>query len=114
MFCFGSYFHLNDWSFRLTAYTLFGNGVCKYIVSPITSGEPSWPRSTPVDMVHATCSLLDVAGVDLLEIAVTMVGVVAGLRGPVGRLGHERLERLSRLGERCAAQTHRRGGRRTD
>ena len=34
-----------------------GNGVWMYIVSPMTSGEPSWPRSTPVDMVHATCSL---------------------------------------------------------
>src|SRR6188508_2950779 len=41
VFCLGSYFHLNDWSFRLTAYTLFGNGVCRYSVSPMTSGEPS-------------------------------------------------------------------------
>src|SRR5687768_6897352 len=56
-FCFGSYFHLNDWSLRFTAYTLFGNGVCTYMVSPMTRGEPSWPRSTPVDIVHATCRL---------------------------------------------------------
>src|SRR5262245_40632570 len=39
--CFGSYFHLYVWSFRLTAYTLFGNGVWSYIVSPTTRGEPS-------------------------------------------------------------------------
>src|SRR6185437_10584283 len=36
----------------------FGNGVCTYITSPITSGPPSWPRSTPVENVHATCSFL--------------------------------------------------------
>ena len=26
-------------------------------VTPITSGEPSWPRRTPVEKVHATCIL---------------------------------------------------------
>src|SRR6185437_14894583 len=39
--CFGSYFHLKVWSLRLTAYTLLGNGVCIYNVSPITRGAPS-------------------------------------------------------------------------
>ena len=55
--CFGSYFHLIFCVSRSIAKTLFGNGVCRYIVSPITSGEPSWPRSTPVENVHATCIL---------------------------------------------------------
>ena len=34
---------------------MFGNGVLMYITSPITSGPPSWPRSTPVENVHLTC-----------------------------------------------------------
>ena len=34
---------------------MLGNGVWMYMVSPITSGPPSWPRSTPVENVHATC-----------------------------------------------------------
>ena len=34
---------------------MFGNGVCTYIMLPMTSGEPSWPRSTPVENVQATC-----------------------------------------------------------
>jgi hypothetical protein len=33
---------------------MFGNGVWMYIVLPITSGPPSWPRSTPVENVQAT------------------------------------------------------------
>src|SRR5687768_10791515 len=33
---------------------MFGNGVCTYITSSITSGSPSWPRRTPVENVHAT------------------------------------------------------------
>src|SRR6266699_3950182 len=36
---------------------MFGNGVWTYITLSITSGAPSWPRSTPVEKVHATCSL---------------------------------------------------------
>src|SRR5215469_9296161 len=36
---------------------MFGNGVCTYMTSPMTSGAPSWPRSTPVENVHATCNL---------------------------------------------------------
>src|SRR3954471_7058041 len=39
------------------ANTLLGNGVCRYIVPFITSGDPSWPRSTPVENIHATCIL---------------------------------------------------------
>ena len=53
--CLGSYFHLMMPSLaRSTAKTLLGNGVEKYIVSPMTIGAPSCPRSTPVDMVQAT------------------------------------------------------------
>ena len=33
---------------------MFGNGVTTYIVEPTTSGAASWPRSTPVEKVHAT------------------------------------------------------------
>ena len=29
-----------------------------YIVLPITSGSPSWPRRTPVENVHATFRFL--------------------------------------------------------
>ena len=36
---------------------MFGNGVWTYIMLPMTSGPPSWPRSTPVENVQATCSL---------------------------------------------------------
>ena len=32
---------------------MLGNGVTMYITSPITSGPPSWPRSTPVEKVQA-------------------------------------------------------------
>jgi hypothetical protein len=39
---------------RSSAMTLFGNGVCTYIMFPMTSGAPSWPRSTPVEKVQAT------------------------------------------------------------
>src|SRR6478752_5051394 len=39
------------------ANTLLGNGVCRYIVPFITSGDPSCPRSTPVENIHATCIL---------------------------------------------------------
>src|SRR3954469_9673555 len=56
--CLGSYFQTIFCVFRSIAKTLFGNGECRYIMSPITSGEPSWPRSTPVEKVQATCSLL--------------------------------------------------------
>src|SRR5439155_13022038 len=56
--CFGSYFHLIFWSSRLSANTLLGNGLCTYIVSPTTNGPPSWPRSTPVEKVHATVRFL--------------------------------------------------------
>src|SRR5678809_1080250 len=33
---------------------MFGYGVARYIVLPTTIGSPSWPRSTPVEKVHAT------------------------------------------------------------
>ena len=55
--CFGSYFQTIFWVSRSIANTLFGNGECRYIMPSITSGEPSWPRSTPVEKVHATCIL---------------------------------------------------------
>ena len=35
---------------------MFGYGVTTYIVLPTTSGAASWPRMTPVENVHATCS----------------------------------------------------------
>jgi hypothetical protein len=54
--CFGSYFQTILPSLaRSSANTLFGNGVCTYIMLPTISGPPSWPRSTPVEKVHATC-----------------------------------------------------------
>ena len=37
---------------------MFGNGVWTYIMLPTTSGEPSWPRSTPVEKVQATWRFL--------------------------------------------------------
>src|SRR5436190_16889191 len=37
---------------------MFGNGVARYIVLPTTIGSPSWPRSTPVEKVHATFRFL--------------------------------------------------------
>src|SRR5215475_4976609 len=56
--CLGSYFQRILPSFlRSSAKTGFGNGPCTYITSPMISGPPSWPRSTPVENVHATCSL---------------------------------------------------------
>ena len=36
---------------------MFGNGVWRYIMLPMTRGEPSWPRSTPVENVQATFRL---------------------------------------------------------
>src|SRR5215467_10006503 len=33
---------------------MFGYGVARYIVLFTTIGSPSWPRSTPVEKVHAT------------------------------------------------------------
>ncbi len=53
----GSYFQSIFWVFRSIAKTLLGKGEWMYIMSPITRGEPSWPRSTPVENVHATCIL---------------------------------------------------------
>src|ERR1700739_975684 len=56
--CFGSYFQRILASLlRSSAKTGFGNGPCTYMTLPITSGPPSWPRRTPVENVHATCSL---------------------------------------------------------
>src|SRR5439155_11506248 len=52
--CFGAYFHLICRSARAIAKTLLGNGLWIYSMSPITRGPPSWPRSTPVENVHAT------------------------------------------------------------
>src|SRR6266436_7119575 len=62
--CFGSYFQTILFSsLRLSAWTVFGNGAWTYIKSPMTSGPPSWPRSTPVENVHATCNLPTLAAV---------------------------------------------------
>src|SRR5439155_8770779 len=55
--CFGSYFHFIFCVSRSSPKTLLGNGECRYMVPSTTSGEPSWPRSTPVEKVHATCIL---------------------------------------------------------
>src|SRR6478735_2806912 len=53
--CFGSYFHRIFCVSRSIAKTLLGNGECRYILPSMTRGEPSCPRSTPVEKVHATC-----------------------------------------------------------
>src|SRR6185503_15009909 len=37
---------------------MLGNGVARYIVLPTTIGSPSWPRSTPVEKLHATFRFL--------------------------------------------------------
>src|SRR5688572_5195319 len=42
---------------RSRAYSVFGYGVTMYIVVPTTSGAASWPRTTPVENVHATRSV---------------------------------------------------------
>src|SRR6185436_4941986 len=42
---------------------MFGNGVARYIVLPTTIGSPSWPRSTPVEKVHATFRFLTLSAV---------------------------------------------------
>ena len=58
--CVGWNFHLigvPGW-LRSRAYTMLGNGVTTYMVSPTTSGVPSWPRSTPVENVQATSRFL--------------------------------------------------------
>jgi len=57
-FCFGTYSQLMVWSFSAIEKTLFGKGVCTYMVSPITRGPPSCPRNTPVEKVQATCRSL--------------------------------------------------------
>ncbi len=67
---------------------MFGNGVWTYITSPTTSGEPSWPRSTPVEKVQATCSLLTLPALILVELRVAArIGVVDGLEDLLGRVG---------------------------
>src|SRR6185369_5108841 len=42
---------------------MFGYGVARYIVLPTTIGSPSWPRSTPVEKVHATFRFLTLSAV---------------------------------------------------
>src|SRR6188472_4504874 len=42
---------------------MLGNGVARYIVLPTTIGSPSWPRSTPVEKVHATFRFLTLSAV---------------------------------------------------
>ena len=72
-------------SSRSSAYTMFGNGVCTYIMLPITRAQPSWPRSTPVEKVQATFRL-DVVRVDLVEWRIAGVSVVTLLHAPVIRV----------------------------
>ena len=62
---------------------MFGNGVWTYMTSPMTSGAPSWPRSTPVENVHAGRELADVRRVDLIEFGIAGGGEVAARRGPL-------------------------------
>ena len=62
---------------------MFGNGVWTYITSPITSGRALVAaqhagREGPGDL-----HLADVAGVDLIELRVAGVRVVAGLDDPL-------------------------------
>ena len=71
---------------RSSAKTLLGNGVCMYIMSPITSGAPSWPRSTPVENVQATCILPTFCVLICVELAVALVVHVAGLHRPLRRV----------------------------
>src|SRR6476469_10377043 len=56
----GSYFHFTGAPGldRSSAYRTFGHGVTMYIVSPTTIGAASCPRSTPVEKVNSTLSLL--------------------------------------------------------
>ena len=65
---------------------MFGNGVWTYIMLPITSGEPSWPRSTPVEKVQATWRCLTLSLVDLVELRIARVGVVHRLHRVLFRI----------------------------
>jgi len=57
-------------------------------MSPITNGPPSWPRKTPVDMVHATRRSLTLSLLICLSALVALVLHVARLHRPVlGVLG---------------------------
>src|SRR5262249_47709183 len=58
--CFGTYFHFTGAPslVKSSAYTMSGNGVCTYMVLPITNGPPSCPRNTPVENVQATLRFL--------------------------------------------------------
>ena len=71
---------------QVEAKTRFGKGVWTYITSPITSGPPSWPRSTPVENCQDGRRLRDVVPVDLVQLAVAVVGVVAGRHDPLVRV----------------------------
>ena len=81
----GRNFHLSGWpSFvEIERIDTFGYGVTTYIVLPTTSGCPSWPRSTPVEKVHAACRFFAFAGGDLRQLAVARWSVVLARHGPL-------------------------------
>ena len=48
----------------------------------MTSGAPSWPRSTPVENVQATCSLPTLSALICLSCRVAVIGVIARRHDP--------------------------------
>ena len=66
---------------------MLGNGVTKYIVSPTTSGAPSWPRRTPVENVQASFSVDTLLVVISGEVAEPRVRVVLRCHQPLAVVG---------------------------
>ena len=65
---------------------MFGNGVCRNITSPMTSGAPSWPRRTPVEKVHAGASLWTLSALICLSSEKRRAGEVAARHHPLLRV----------------------------
>ena len=96
---------------------MFGNGEWTYMTSPITSGAPSWPRSTPVENVHAGRRFLTLSLLIWLSVAIALVRIVARLHDPLVRVflqldqlivrgAGARPERQSRGCEKAGAPIH--------
>ena len=77
---------------------MLGKGVWTYMMLPTTSGEPSWPRSTPVENVQATFRFLTLSRLIWSSLRIALVGVIAGLQHPL--LGFCRLLQHVLVGHR--------------
>jgi hypothetical protein len=58
---------VSDMAARLCRHQAFVADVDFQLGPPITNGPPSWPRRTPVEKVHATCSLPTLSAVICLS-----------------------------------------------